>query len=152
MYTFSLSLLIKTALSLAMSLALTTTAFAEIYRWTGENGKVHFGDKPPSSAKTESVDTSHTNSDSSASTHRQINEIRNKERQATENHEKQQQTKEQFKKAKLNRACKKARKHLGILQRPVYFTNEDGSETKITEKERQAMADKFQKMIQKHCK
>ena len=36
-------------------------AGAEIYKWTDENGRVHFGDAPQTAENTESVDLSHIN-------------------------------------------------------------------------------------------
>ena len=37
-------------------LAVMSVASAEIYKWTDENGKVHFSDKPPTIEKAETID------------------------------------------------------------------------------------------------
>ena len=42
--------------SLAACLAVSSGAFAEIYRWTDENGRVHLSDRDPGNQKTESVE------------------------------------------------------------------------------------------------
>ncbi len=43
--------------TLLLALTLTTgVSFAEIYQWRDENGQVHFGDRPPADAKTETVE------------------------------------------------------------------------------------------------
>ncbi len=43
------------ALILAASLAMTTAAHAEVYKWVDEDGNVHFTDTPPPKQKTEEV-------------------------------------------------------------------------------------------------
>ena len=42
-------------LILAASLAMTTAAHAEVYKWVDEDGNVHFTDTPPPKQKTEEV-------------------------------------------------------------------------------------------------
>ncbi len=43
------------ALILAASLAMTTAAHAEVYKWVDEDGNIHFTDTPPPKQKTEEV-------------------------------------------------------------------------------------------------
>jgi len=40
---------------------LTSSAFAEIYKWTDAKGRVHFGDKPSLTQKSETVEISNLN-------------------------------------------------------------------------------------------
>jgi hypothetical protein len=40
---------------LCLLLFLSVTASAGIYRWVDENGKVHFGDRPPQAVETENI-------------------------------------------------------------------------------------------------
>ena len=42
--------------SLGPCLAVSTGAFADIYRWTDENGRVHLSDRDPGNQKAESVE------------------------------------------------------------------------------------------------
>lgn len=46
----------KPTLALYLLLLLAATADGEVYKWTDENGKVHFGDRPPTDATTEQVE------------------------------------------------------------------------------------------------
>jgi glutaredoxin len=46
----------KIILSLCLLLLLVTTAGGQVYKWTDENGKIHFGDRPPVEAATEQVE------------------------------------------------------------------------------------------------
>lgn len=41
---------------LALMLVFSAVASAEIYKWTDENGQVHFGDRPTESVKAETVE------------------------------------------------------------------------------------------------
>lgn len=50
----------KLALLLALLLPLGVSV-AGVYKWTDENGRVHFTDTPPTAENTESVDLSHIN-------------------------------------------------------------------------------------------
>jgi predicted secreted Zn-dependent protease len=43
-------------------------ALSEVYRWTDENGKVHYGDRPPEEAKAKSVDTAKMDSTTTGGT------------------------------------------------------------------------------------
>lgn len=43
-------------LGICLGLALTATASAEIYRWTGDDGEVHFGSNPPMNVDAEPVE------------------------------------------------------------------------------------------------
>ncbi len=46
---------------LLMVLTASDGVLAEIYKWTDDEGKVHFGDSPPAASESESVDLSPTN-------------------------------------------------------------------------------------------
>ena len=46
----------KTLVYLLTALLITSlTNATEIHKWRDENGKIHFGDKPPNEAKTELI-------------------------------------------------------------------------------------------------
>jgi hypothetical protein len=47
---------IKASCLLAAVLFGLTPAAAEIFKWTDENGKVHFGDRPPGEREVEKID------------------------------------------------------------------------------------------------
>jgi hypothetical protein len=50
-----MNVLAPTALALAALLA-AATAHAQVYRWVDEQGKVHYGERPPSGAKAKPVE------------------------------------------------------------------------------------------------
>lgn len=41
---------------LAISLLVIDVGQAEVYRWTGEDGRIHFGDRPPAEAEPEQLE------------------------------------------------------------------------------------------------
>ncbi|MBL1141535.1 MAG: DUF4124 domain-containing protein [Proteobacteria bacterium] len=49
---------------LVLILLISNVSYAEVYKWVDENGKIHFGDKPPAKAKDniESVEIKSINS------------------------------------------------------------------------------------------
>ena len=49
-------------LLLSFSFLSSSATYAEIYKWVDENGKVHFGDAPPSSKEAQSVNLKPVNS------------------------------------------------------------------------------------------
>ncbi len=51
-----MSIISKTAISLCLMLLLVATAGGQVYKWTDENGKIHFGDRPPVEVTTEQVE------------------------------------------------------------------------------------------------
>lgn len=54
-----LSILLFSGLLLAQ-LCFVQPSVAQVYKWVDENGKVHFSDKPPVTAKTETVNLNHS--------------------------------------------------------------------------------------------
>lgn len=55
-----LSILLFSGVLLAQ-LCFVQPSVAQVYKWVDENGKVHFSDKPPVDAKTETVNLNHSN-------------------------------------------------------------------------------------------
>ena len=49
------------AFTLLCCLVISGQVYAQIYKWTDENGKIQFGDKPPQSAQTNEVILNKTN-------------------------------------------------------------------------------------------
>ena len=127
---------------------------AQAYRWVDENGKVHFGDRPPdkNKAKNISEDIRKQNIDSASSnTKAQVDQIN--KRQSAEKTEARQLTKGQKERQeKLSKACQDARKRLQVLKGRVIFYDENGNEIKTTEKERAAQAVAMEKEIKKYCR
>ena len=46
---------LASSLFLLLTMVICQPVFADVYRWTDDNGQVHFGERPPAGAKSESV-------------------------------------------------------------------------------------------------
>ncbi len=141
----------KLLTSLALIVACQVST-ADVYRWTDENGKVHFGDRPPPATETKAIDTPIVNSDSSARLNRPLTKMLDQERQAQADKQKQRQAKQAESKKRQQALCQKARKKLKTFKGRVAFVKKDGSEVKVSENERRKLASNLEKQIRKNCK
>lgn len=141
-------------LILLASLSFTNNAaYAEIYRWVDEQGKVHFADKVHSNkqAKDISQDVKLKNLDHSAKRTEQTLQQIDLRQQAltTEAQQKQSQTSPAAE--QQARQCQSARQRLEVMQGRVAFLDENDQPLKVTEKERQQRADTLAGLVSKYC-
>ncbi len=137
-------------------LALSTSAGAKVYRWVDADGKVHFGDRKPSGqkgqqAKDISKAVEQTNVDASSAERDKLESVFARETKEEKRYKQEQQQQRDQQSRAHQAACAKARKYLRTIQGRVYFVRKDGSEYTVSEKERQAMADKAKADIARHC-
>ncbi|MEH6357790.1 MAG: DUF4124 domain-containing protein [Pseudomonadales bacterium] len=129
-------------------------AYAEIYRWVDEQGKVHFGDKVNGNqqAKDISQDVKLKNLDHSAKrTEQSLQQIDLRQQaQTTETQQKQSQTSP--KAEQQARQCQVVKERLRIMQGRVAFLDENGHHVKVTEKERQQRAVTLREQVNKLCR
>lgn len=136
--------------------ASATASSAEMYRWVDENGRVHFGDRPPTDAKAEDVsgDLTPINSIRSNGSRRPIltTATRSRVSQKVDDEYRERQLREkQEKQQKMKKACDKARSDLEAIQGRVVFLDNNGKEVRRTERERQQIAEKLQREIKYYC-
>ncbi|WP_105102433.1 DUF4124 domain-containing protein [Microbulbifer pacificus] len=140
------------ALLLLAGAALAISADAqELYRWVDADGKVHFGDRPPAEANAESLDGRLKPVNGADPTLRQdfpdTARAQDIEREYAARKESQQSR--NLRQQQI--ACHEARRQLQILQGRVYFVNEDGKESTISERQRQQEAQKLEARIRQYC-
>lgn len=125
---------------------------AEIYKWTDENGKVHFGDRPPSSSGASNI--SHSVKDINISTDlsspEMMRDVQNESREKQEK-KRREAYEQKEKQASLKEYCEQARLRLWQVQGPVVFLDENGKALKATEKERQQREKKLLQEIKQKC-
>jgi len=127
---------------------------ADIYQWTDDNGKVHFGDKPPDQqqAKDISASTKRINVDSSAAEHEKLGKIfapPTPEEQAYEQQKKENSSSQQ---QALAENCAGARKELEFFQTErFYWIDEQGKTRNATEAERKQRITELETVISKYC-
>lgn len=126
--------------------------------WTDENGKQHFGDRPPaeSSAKDivveqekfelENVDEGYPTTDPELFKNYGAEYL---ERRRAEKQQKAALRQQQ--KQAMAGPCREARERLTMLQSRVNFTDDDGNPVQVSERERQAEAETLAREIADRC-
>ncbi len=126
---------------------------AEIYKWTDAEGNVHFGDKPQSGARAETVTVpKHTPDPQYLQRMQRMRE--EMERRELAREETQQNQAEQDRIAQDNAArCQQARASLSMLkeQIPVFRYDESGDRQYLGDEERAARIERLQQALQENC-
>lgn len=140
-------------------LALLTSGwgYGQVYKWVDENGKVHFGDKPPVNSKAEELNLPEVKSaDTPEVTHAERIERQRRLVKALEEERKEKQKAKQEKKdkeAKQVAACKQLKgriKHSETINR--YFRyDEQGERTYYSDAEADAFRNKLKAAYQQNC-
>ncbi|MEX1032140.1 MAG: DUF4124 domain-containing protein [Cellvibrionaceae bacterium] len=127
---------------------------AEIYRWTDENGKVHFSDRPPRDRQAEDISdrARSVNVDSSGEERQKLNQLF-----APESEEEKQlrEDKDQAlaaQREQRQRNCDKARRELKFFQEERFYrVDEQGNGSDVSEQERERIIADLSATIQRHC-
>nr|WP_010131968.1 DUF4124 domain-containing protein [Microbulbifer agarilyticus] len=137
---------------LALGVFATSPAMAgELYRWVDEDGKVHFGDRPPVEAKAESLEGQLKPVNSAEPTQRQGLPNNTRKNQIDQEYAARKQAEKAKQQRAQQKACNYARKQLKILQGPVYFVDAEGNESTISERQRVDEARKLEAQIRRNC-
>jgi len=130
----------------------TVNACSEVYQWKDEHGKVHFGDRPPTGIKSDNISNKldHINiSTDFSSPELLLEQIQQKER---EQNKKRQETLDKRKNMpSLADMCRDAESYLRAIEGRVVFTDDQGKEIKVSEKERQNKVIKMKAIIRQKC-
>jgi hypothetical protein len=140
--------------TLLFILPFAASTSAEIYRWTDAQGKTHFSEHPPENrVKSEEVSSKlpPLNRDSSAEETKKLQLLFKGATPEEEAHQQQEKAHQQQRDQQKNLACNKAKKKLIRIRGRVYFTDADGKEVVISEKERQQRVTRLEKEIQHRC-
>ena len=138
-----------------LSWLITLSASAEIYKWVDEEGKVHYGEKPPSTItqdgiKTikykDNVDTRSAN-EALKKKSKSLNKLSKKRKEKRED---AAAKKEELAKNKV--LCEQAKKNLANYQFPkVSIKEDDGSVRALGEEERQLGIKKSEEIVKQVC-
>lgn len=129
----------------------THSATSEVYRWTDSEGKVHYSDRKLNRDAEDVTDKVRVqNIDTSQEEQRKLQQIFRKENEADREHYRRQ---EQAKKpsADQRRRCNELRNYLRNIDGRVQFVDNDGKPMKVTERERQQMAQDTRELWNQHC-
>lgn len=141
-------------LAVVVLTGLTPPVVAEIYRWTDENGKVHFGDKAPQNSKAEDVSetANAVNIDSSGAEQQKLDRLFPKEDEYDQRRQQADKQQRAEREKDLRARCVEARKDLRMYREGrFYFIDDEGNRSTITSKERDRRADELEQAIREHC-
>lgn len=142
-----------------LTLSLLWVAFApasaQVYKWIDENGRTHYGERPPQGRKAQEVDQRLANPGPAPAKAAEPDwkakdlEFRGRriEAEQAEARQKQQET--------ANRqACNRARDHLAQMKtaRGLYRLNDQGERVYASEEERRASMAQLEAQIAQHCR
>lgn len=139
-------------------LALVAPAHAEMYKWTDNQGKVHYTDQPPT-VNAQTIKGSSTGSGQAETTSQALQSLDAKDqayqkrRKAAD--EARAKAEKEAEKARLQREnCDKARKNLSILQNSprVFTTDAAGRRTYMDDAARASALANSQKAVSDFCK
>ena len=134
---------------------LTLAAPAEIYKWVDDEGKVHYGEKPPNTTTDKAVETIKIKDDVGTSDSQRANEaLKKKSESHNENRKKRKKEKLAKKKkasqqAKVKEACEAAKKLLDFYQYPRVALTEGDEYTWLEEEQKQAEIIKLKGQMKK---
>jgi hypothetical protein len=130
------------------------SATAEVYRWTDENGRVHFSDKPPRDRPAENISdkTRSVNVDTSSAEREKLNKLFAPETPEEKRLHQQRQNQAMAQAEQRRVQCDKARRELRFFREErFYWVDEEGNPSNASEQERQQMVDRLSAAIEQHC-
>jgi uncharacterized protein YcfL len=133
---------------------LAASAAAEVYRWTDENGRVHFSDKPPRDRQAENISerTRSVNVDTSSSEREKLNDLFAPETPEEKELRRQREAQQTAQAEKHRLACDNAQRQLRFFKEErFYWVDESGSSSNASEQERQQMVEQLTAAIRQHC-
>ena len=142
---------------LLIGMLLTLAAPAEIYKWVDDEGKVHYGEKPPNTTTDKAVETIKIKDDVGTSDSQRANEaFKKKSKSLDENRKKRKKEKLAKKKkagdqAKMKKTCEAAKKLLAGYQMPRVALVEGDEYTWLNEEQQQAKIKETKALIKKVC-
>lgn len=128
---------------------------AGVYKWTDENGNVHYGDKPTTSSEQLNISTEKSTRSSMTDEAREERRQRISDSLTDDRLERNKKKAEaKKKKAKLNSQCVYAKDRLKRYQRAgrLYNLDKEGNRVTLSDKSRDKTIASLQKEIRKNCK
>lgn len=131
---------------------------AEVYRWVDENGKVHFGDRPPTGQKTDTLDLPKVAPESEAP-HVSEEESKLRQKKLVRMLEEERLAKEEAKREVAQKAeekakyCERFKNRLTYLDRytHIYNEREDGTREYMSDDEMDAYRARIKAQYRKEC-
>ncbi len=127
-----------------------------LYRWTDEQGRVHFSDRPrDGDAAVEEVQIKQQpllgQDEAVQETYDRLQRLRDAERQQQEEESVQRAEAERIRKQKMAPQCAKAKRELKNLDGPVLYINDKGERYSVPMEQVAADKEKLSKWIASNC-
>lgn len=128
----------------------------EMYRWVDAEGKVHFGDRPPTGTQAQDISgelapINSADGNVAGSNTAQSQPAGSRQARLEREYQSRQRQQQLERQQRLAKACREAQKQLRIIQGRVAFIDDNGREMVITERERQQRAQQLQREIARTC-
>lgn len=142
-----------------LSILLSASAFSaqagSVYKWTDENGVIHFGDRQPTGQKTETVNVRSGTSESAEANGRATPQERVEamDKASAEQAEKEEMTRQEEAVVKQRQKnCEIARENLKTISTHARIKVTEGGEQRyLSPEEIQKKKDEFQKIVEQDC-
>lgn len=127
---------------------------AETYRWTDENGKVHFSDQPPAQVdETETLDIEGPRPLGQGGSVKAINERMERMREVRSQEDAAAAREAQRERRARARQCSEKRRSLAVLTSgPVLYRDKQGNTSSVSMERVQRDIRDLKAWIEKHCK
>lgn len=129
---------------------------AQSYRWTDDDGKVHFADQPPPGSKGEQAEEIELKNpepigqgESVERTRRELEEMREERRKREEKARRAEKRREQ---QRLQKCQRKSRRLAKMKNERVLYEQEDGSYSGVSMDEHQRRIGKLENWINDNCR
>lgn len=128
---------------------------AEVYRWVDEDGRTHFGDRPPTQAASQEVkvESAPARVDNSARDRQQKVNAFLEQKQQERDQQRAADAKAEKRAAKRAEQCTKLRarlKHMDSIS-TFYNLNEQGERVFVSESENTRIRERFRKKVEESC-
>lgn len=138
-------------LLLALALAMLPLATqAEIYKWTDDEGRVHFGNRPADKKQGEAVEVRDYKPGTDASV-REVYQRNDRLREAASRKQADEPDRQAFERKQRQAACDEARRRLKSVSGRVIFHDDDGNVVHTTERERAEHQREVEAWIRENC-
>ncbi|MDX1528801.1 MAG: DUF4124 domain-containing protein [Gammaproteobacteria bacterium] len=143
------------ALGLALISLAQQGSSAGVYRWVDDQGKVHYGDRPPSKDKARSIEIESAPAPAPDDHERRAKTRRLLDAMESErNREKEQAAQAKAEQARRERNCEVARRHVTLYQRAnkISRVGAEGKRTYLSDEERNQALIHAQSLVDRWCK
>ena len=141
--------IIATAI-LTSSIIISSAHAAKVYKWTDENGTIHYGDKRPEGAQTETLKVESRSSAPRPSLEEQLSNLEEKEKKENLTKQEQEKAKEDAEQNQLR--CNQARNNLQTIENNARIKIEENGELRyMTPEEITKKKEDMNKIVEEAC-